>query len=59
MEQGIEGGDVKSQSAAGSNLNQLRDVVSVAGLIFKQRQDKKLGASFLPFLVGRIGCHVY
>src|SRR5438552_6703583 len=53
MEQGIERGNVKSQGAAGSDLNQLRNVIPVARLILEQRQHQKLCASFLPFMIGR------
>lgn len=51
MEQRVEGGHVKSQSAAGSELNQLRDVISVTRLILEQGQDKELRATLFPLRV--------
>ena len=52
VEQRIERGHMKSQRAARSELNQLRNVVPVPGLILQQRENEELSAAFLPFRVG-------
>jgi hypothetical protein len=52
VEQGIQGGDMEAQGAAGADLDQFRDVVTVTGLGFEEREDQELGAAFLPFRVG-------
>ena len=52
VEQRVEGGNVEAQGAAGAELNQLGDVVAVAGLVFEQGEDEELGAAFFPVLIG-------
>src|SRR5215831_5091694 len=51
VQQRIERRDVESQGAARSDLNQPRNVISMPRLILEQREDQKLGAAFLPFLI--------
>ena len=43
---------VKLRTPPERSLDQLRDIVPVAGLGFEQREDQELGAAFFPFGVG-------
>src|SRR5690242_1345264 len=58
MQQWIERGDMKSQSPARSNLNQLRDVIPVARLILDQRHHQQLRAALLPFRISCVQGHI-
>src|SRR3954462_10291551 len=48
VEQRLQGGDMKSQRPAGSDLDQFGDVVPVSRLILQQRQDQQLRAALFP-----------
>src|SRR5580698_150236 len=59
IQEGIQRGDVETQGSPRSRFDQLADVVPVACLLFQQRQDQQLSATFFPFTIGIIsGFHM-
>src|ERR1051325_6610731 len=48
VEQRVERGDVEAEDAAGAGLDQLPQLVAVAGLVLQQGEDQELGAALLP-----------
>src|SRR5882762_626207 len=51
IEEGIEGGDLELEAAAGACLDQLADLVAVARARLDERQDQQLGAAFLQLAI--------
>src|SRR6266850_5469625 len=47
IEKGIERGDVEAERAARPRLDELADLVAVAGALLDEREDEKLGGAFL------------
>jgi hypothetical protein len=58
VEERVEGSDVEFESAAGAELDELGDIVAVAGLVFEEGEHEELGAAFFPIGVGR-GRHIF
>jgi hypothetical protein len=58
VEERVERGDVELESAAGAELDELGDIVAVAGLVFEKGEHEELGAAFFPIGIGR-GRHIF
>src|SRR6266550_6434719 len=58
IKQRIKGGDVESNRAARTQLDQLANLVSVSGTIFQQGQNHQFGAPFLEFAIWNWRCHI-
>src|SRR5262245_39408148 len=55
VEQGIERGHMETDHALGAGLDQLAELVAVAGLVFQQGEDEEIGAALLEFAVAHVG----
>src|SRR5687767_11059469 len=59
VEERIERSGVKLEFPARPQLDQLRDVVPVPGLVLHQRQNQQLGAAFLELTTTRWDWHMW
>ena len=51
IKKGIEGGDVKAETAARAQLDELPDVIAMAGPLFHQGKDEQFGAALFEFTI--------
>src|SRR5262245_41415787 len=58
VQQVIQRRHVKSQRAARAALDELRDFVTVSGLIFDEGEDEHLATAFFPLTI-RLGSHIF
>ena len=54
VEEGIERSDIKMEDAAGTQLDQMADVIAVSGPIFDQGKNQQFGAPLLQFAIENI-----
>src|SRR5439155_8258887 len=59
VEQRVERGDVEAEDPAGARVDQLPQLVAVAGLVLEEGEDQELGAALLPVRVRHQGPHMW
>jgi hypothetical protein len=51
IEEGIKGSDVEAQGTARTELDELADIVAMAGPVFHEGENEELGAALLQFAI--------